>query len=232
MRLERNDYKDDLFKNLLPMSDEGDYIYWYNQNGQLELLTRKDHQTHVFPEEMKQGFGKKEAEESAEEWFKKVYEKEIKELGIERETVVSDFNGGNYLVTINQLHAGKQTGNTASISISAEGEVISAAFVHNTLSPEELLKPIMVDENDALERAVKAVDRDLRSTYNYFISDLDETEVISSSYRVFRGLRFWEFEINVPVASEKGEVYEPVIYCYVRIDADTGECIEIASPLK
>ena len=229
---EKNEYKEEILKDLCPISDEGIYIYWYNQDGLLELLTRKDNQTYTFSDVEQRDFDKQKAAAVAEGWFDKVFEKEELMLGDDKETLVSDFNGGNYLVTINQQYEGNQTGNTASISISADGQVISAAFVHNKLSLDELLKPVSIDEAEALIIASTAVDREIQKLYDESLVKTGEAEFSSCKYRVFRGVRFWEIELNLPIVSEKDTGIGSYLFCHVRVNADTGDCIEIATPLK
>lgn len=174
---------------------------------------------------------KDDIEKYAEGWFDKVFREEESQAGYEEKQItVTDYNGGNYTVTIDLLFQGKESGNTGSLSISADKKLISAAFIHSDFTFDELKKPIVISDKEAIERARAIVTEEIIGKDQNVLVTFDNSEVLSCRFRVFHNHRFWEIEESINISS--GSITDDVVYYLIRIDADTGECLEAASSLK
>ena len=209
---------------------DDEYVYWMNADGKVACITSTQQ---TFPEQDKDAFTRFDAEAAAEEWFDKVFTAEEKTLGSEKRVESQDFDGGAYPVTINLTYQGIDTGNTAAISISVGGKLISGAFIYGADSKEEIDIKEAITEEQALALAKEALVKDCAERYGpEAVVKTEEAKDIKETLKLFKGQRFWEIEMMVPTEHvvDFEEHYE--LFCSIRIEAYTGECLGIATPLK
>jgi len=212
------------YPDLTPIGDDGQYIFWYNERGKLEMISPKNESDILFFDVMFDEYDKASVASDARKYFDYIFAEEESLLGTNKETVVSDFSGGDYTATINLLYHGRETGNTASLSFTSKGQLISAVFIHSELSIEQLEADLKVD-NVYAEEYAKMEFADMIAEKTLFKAPF-EIDVKFSRYRVFRGVRFWEIHLDTQVESGYN------IYGVVRIDADSGECLEVSSSIQ
>jgi len=209
---------------------DDEYVYWMNAEGKTAYITCMQQ---TFPEQESGAYTRLDAEADASVWFDKVFMAEEKILGSEKKVESRDFNGGAYLVTINLTCQGIETGNSAAINLSADGKLVSGAFVYGAASLEEIEKKEAISEEQALALAKEALVKDCIERYGEeAVVETDKAKDIKETLRLFKGRRFWEIEMMVPTENivDFEEHYE--LFCSIRIEAYTGECLEIATPLK
>ena len=177
-------------------------------------------------------YDKDNAGADAENWFRKIFYREIDEYGDSIDVETMDFNGADYTVTLNQLYQDMQTGNTASISLNAAGELINAVFVQSELTKEEICQQPEINEKSAVDLAQKYVDTGIKKRYGDNARlNWDKMTLQKKVLRTFKKNRYWEIELNVPIENVK-DISDEEYYCMVQIDANSGECLSIADPYK
>ena len=227
-----DNYFSEMHPGMHGYTDGNEYNYWMNESGKIEFITYAD-RTYIFPDRETDGYGQAQAEKDAKKWFDQVFYQEETVFGKETETKSYAFNGGFYLTTLTLKYQGLDTGNSASISISADGKLISSAFIYSEKKPEEITKPVGILEDAAEELAINALLEECHELYGEgSILYTDQIREKNTELRIFRDQRFWEISFFIPtehVANEEG-IYD--LYCEIRIEAETGECLGIATPLK
>ena len=182
----------------------------------------------MLPDTTLNSFGKEEAAQKGEALFDQVFAEAVRVEGREKKTLVYDFDGGSWLVDIRLLENGLDTGYCASLSFSAEGKLIISDFVRG----EEESVEILISEEAALELAREALLTDCKKLYgDEVVLHFEEARNVGIEYRVFKGQHFWEIESVVPTEN-LGFTEKYNLYSLIRIDAQTGECLMIATPLK
>ena len=222
----------EMYPKLHGITDGSNYIFWMNEQGFIEQISAID--CSDLPDHICEGFDKEKAGVIAEEWFDGVFYEQIKELGKDKRTTVSDFSGGDFAVTIDQLYQGIPTGNTASISISGDGKLIGGAFIQTTLTRKELEEPVKIMPEEAEELAKKYAEEDCRKLHGSdTVLRWDEVKDLKTEFKVFNGEKIWDVSFKVPVDNSEligNDEDRDDLYMLIRISAESGSCLMIASP--
>ena len=212
----------------LVLVEDGTYQYYLNKEGIPEYILAKDPKSLLRYDKELPGIDVQAIKPLAEEWFRDVFPDAVQSPKRSLETVVNDFNGGTYLATVRLLEEGIDTGYTASLSFTADGILLVSTFIkgEDTVTPPELT------EDEAFQLAREALEAECRQLYGKdILLDWDQIHSAENTYRVFKGSHFWEVSFTVPTHHMgPWEGYE--LYAEIRIDAATGACLSIATPLK
>lgn len=216
------------YPSLYPVTDEGEYIYWMNQDALIEMITLKE--DFEVLEEEQLTYNKQDVAEDAVSLFRKVFSAEIAQLGEDIHTDVTDFSGGDYTATCTLKYKGLDSGNMAGLSFSADGRLLTAVFLPGGLSAEEIEREPAVDSASAIELARNEALREITASYGEETADNGTLSVHGCRLRIFRGAKFFEVLLDFSAdPAENGAAVEESFS--IRIDADSGKCLENASTL-
>ena len=201
------------------------YTYYLDENGIPVHIAPKDIITKDITTLKSDSFGKEEAVKKAEALFDQVFPDAVKVKGREKESVVTA--GQTWLVTIHLLENGYDTGYAACIDYSLDGQLIGSAFIPG----EEERPEILITEEQSFQLAQEALLTYCRKNYgDNTMLHFEETRNISCVYRIARGNHFWRIEFGVPIENI-GYRNDEVLFSIIKIDSQTGECLEIATSL-
>jgi predicted small secreted protein len=213
--------------DLLGIRNKGDaYEYWINESGRIVRITRTEDDAN------KGGTAAAKSNEEltaiAVDWFEKAFCKEIEKFGNE-EKIKTDSDG---LFTISLLAKGYDTGNSASLTLSSQGDLMAAAFIYSDLDYEDVVKEVEVTEENVVEIAKTALEKDCLDLYGEPLKINWETmSEAEKEYFVFQGKRCWDVSFTVMCDNIKGFT-DFELAAEIRINADTGECMDVATNLK
>ena len=225
----RDDALWQLFPGLVPFSVCDGYLYWVGESGKVELISQEE--TTAIEETNNNLCSKEEAALSAERLFDKAFGEIEKQFGNTKRVQVAGGETGDYLFTINLLWKGRETGNSASVTVSKHGKITAAAFIYGEKTVEELENMGKLTEEEAICIAKDSIRTYTEEKEQVLTSDDDYIEVENVEYRVFRGTCYYIVKGQVVFAKQQ------VWWTYdmpfeVHVDADTGECIEVATILE
>ncbi len=66
--------------------------------------------------------------------------------------------------------------------------------------------------------------------YSFVTSGVSVAFDVQANCRTWKSHRFWEVQFTVPAEGILKEILD--VYCTIRIDADTGDCLEVATSAK
>ena len=227
----KDDAVSQLHPGLTPFSVGDGYLYWTGENGRVEMITPEDGGNEEETADSGQSQAKDVIVNIAEEWFDKAFASAEEQFGSVKDVQVSGAEMNDYVITINLLWNGKETGNSASIVVSKTGKLQAATFVYSELTAEELGKAESVSEEDAESIArdnikVYAENKSIVAT-----SEEDVTEIWETEYRVFKGTRY--YLVRGQVLFSKTQKWGTSDMPFeIKVNADTGECMEIATILE
>ena len=209
------------------VSDE-QYTYYLDKESTPVYITAKDLMTMPVVTPKSDSFGEAEAARKAEELFDKTFPEAVKVEGREKEIVVRE--GQTWLVTIRLLEDGYDTGYCASLDFTAEGKLLASTFARG----EEERPEILITKEQALQLAKEALIKDCRERYGEkVVLHFEQARDVTCEYRVVakEGKHYWQIESFIPT---ENMVYwgNYELYSLIMIDAQTGECLAIATPLK
>ena len=105
--------------------------------------------------------------------------------------------------------------------------MIGSAFIPG----EEERPEILITEEQSFQLAQEALLTYCRKNYgDNTMLHFEETRNISCVYRIARGNHFWRIEFGVPIENI-GYRNDEVLFSIIKIDSQTGECLEIATSL-
>lgn len=219
---------------LTALNDGGEFLYLLDSDGFINYIVARDMESQTYPDhEMKESDRAKMTSDAAD-WFDKVFYLEERILGNEKNIVSYDFDGGSYLYTVKLMLNEYPTGNSGSLSFAADGRLIVASFVQSKLSVKDIAKEAAVsDQEVAVELAKKALEKDSEEYYKgkNVIHYFDQIKNVSTEKNAVNGKRVWEVKFEVPTS---GIIDWDTIdlACFIRIDMDTGETVEVATSGK
>lgn len=217
---------DDLDKDYHILEDES-YVYYLDQDNFPDYILAKDIQEMELPARTNAAFTKQDAARLGEKLFDQVFAQAVQGQGRKKEVVVDDFDGGAYQVTIRLLEGEWDTGYCASLSYSAKGQLVVSTFI-----PGKKQEAARITQELAIELAKEALIKDCQELYGKeAVIHWDKARDLNCRHRAFKGEQYWEVESYVPTEHMgPWEGYE--LYSLIRIDAISGQCMGIATPLK
>lgn len=219
---------------LTALNDGGEYLYLLDSDGFINYIVSKDMENQTYQGREPEKADKEKMASDAADWFDKVFYQEEEILGKEKNIVSHGFDGGSYLYTIKLMLNEYPTGNSGSLSFSVDGRLMIASFIRSKLSVKDIAKEAAISDQDvAVELAKKALEKDSEVYYKgkNVVHCFDRIKNVSAEKNVVNGKRVWEVKFEVPTS---GIVDWDTIdlACFIRIDMDTGETVEVATSGK
>ena len=216
---------------LIPFSAGDGYCYWTAESGRVEMITLLDNANPSEVMNTEQICDKDDAVRVADELFDKAFQREEEQFGNRKSVRVSGGEMNDYLITVNLLWEGKETGNSASIVVSKAGQVLAAAFVYGELTADEPDRTAITSEDDAVRLAKDGLNAYIEGKSGIEASPGDKVDISGVEYRVFRNVRFYTVKGSVQfIRPQKWGTFDMPFE--IRVNADTGECVEIATILE